>query len=277
MASSFFVKLNANYFHDVAIASLDDRHEVMFTRGIALCRAMGTDGFIPTVKLVDCTRGATQAKAIRIARDLCKNHGDFRGPLEEVPGGFRFRNWDTEQRALVELEARRKADRVRQQRKRDRDRATTADTPETVSRDTSRDVTHTEVEVEVEAAAAATQRGGSGVALTPDLEILRRRFEEYTDTETISWAHLKPAQATAISELIARHGDDRLLEVARRAGRRIGLVQGLLPAWADLKGPRLIQASTDPDAHVMCGRCGALKSQHASEDDDHPWRRERSA
>lgn len=122
--------------------------------------------------------------------------------------------------------------------------------------------------------AAAAAEGSGGGVLRPELQVLRAKFQEFTVLADVSWSHLTDEDATEIVELIAVHGDRRLVDVARRTMRSAAMVQAFLPTWRDLAGPRLVV--TDPEANVPCAECRVPKSQHRGPSYDHPFTTERN-
>lgn len=247
-----FIKLSVHYYDDVVLASLEDAHEVMFTRGLAYCGRTPTGGLILRSKVLELTRKTTQAQALRVAERLCQPVGDFEGPWVKVAAGYQVRNWSHYQDQLDQIESRRKADRER--KRSERQRKTVRGTSRDMSQDESRDVTGGDKEREGDAAAAA--RGGS-VDLPGDLLVLRTKFREWTALAEVSWSSLKADQVAEISQLIATHGDTRLLETAKATHRSAAFVQAFIPTWRDLAGPRLV-AADEP----RCDVCGTTERRH---------------
>lgn len=130
-----WVKLAVDFFDDERIEVLDDAAEVMFVRGLARAGKVARAGFIPESSLPKLTR---RRRHEPLVNELVES-----GLWTRVPGGVQVTNWSDWQDAFDELAKRRSADRDRQRKRRERLR----DQQEsTVSRDVSRDVTHTEGE-----------------------------------------------------------------------------------------------------------------------------------
>lgn len=164
-----WVKLHTRYYDDARIEALPDADaEIMFTRGLARAGELERAGFIPEESLPKLARRRRYAASTRALLAS--------GLWTRVDGGYQITNWDHWQDALDALVARRTADRERQRRRRAsvREERQTGARAESspprnqtrrslsrdnghVSRDVSRDVTHTEEEEDLEGVQVGNQ------------------------------------------------------------------------------------------------------------------------
>jgi hypothetical protein len=256
-----WVKLYTSYFDDIAIATGTDAAEVMFTRGIAHVGRAETGGFIAAEQLHALTRRPAQAR--KIAEQLTRPapNGD-EGPWVKVVGGYRIRNWGRLQEELETLLQRRESDRRRKQRQRERDRLVTGQ-----SRDKARDCHATESKREKKTAAAAAEDAAAAADQLPTtVAILRDRLQAHTALQALRFDGLDPDRLEHLEQLIAVHGDQRLVDTALRTLRTPPPVHvsAFLGTWAALPEPgqRLRVVETDCDLHpgqpaARCSGCAA--------------------
>lgn len=240
-----WIKLFTRYFYDLALASIDDAGEVMFTRGLAYAGGNRTGGFIPAAQLHHLTRHPARAR--RIVDQLTRPAPDGSpGPWEAVDGGWRIRNWEHYQDQLEAIEDRRKADRERKRKQRSREKQQ-RDTGQ--SRDSHADVRGREEEEEEDAAAAASDVTPV-TALPPAVEILRAALEAHK--LVVRWDTLTADDVAEIVDLIEAHGDAPLVQAALRAyqpNRPPVYARAWLGGWRALRRPgdlRLVTADPCP-------------------------------
>jgi hypothetical protein len=223
----------AGYYKDEAVLAAGEAAEVLFVRALGYSKEQNTDGFISALALplIVQTR-AKQRVAALLAEEL----------WVEVPGGWRIKNWERWQETLEEIEANRADARERQRKSREKRRKTGA------SRVTHASVTppETEVETETEDAAAAASRADAAAAaaaiandLPTTVAILRSRLQSYAALAALRFDQLRPAQIDQLIDLIALHGDQRLVDVALRTVRTPPPVSvaAFLGTWAALPAP----------------------------------------
>lgn len=238
-----WVKLYTSYFDDIAIATGTDAAEVMFTRGIAYVGRTGSGGFIALEQLHHLTRRPAQARKIADQLTRPAPNGE-RGPWEKVAGGYRIRNWDDAQAELEALRKRRQSDRNRKQKQRNKDRGVTGQ-----SRDSHAESPHTESKRESKTAAAAAE--AAAAALPTSIEILRDKLRAHTALQALRFDGLTPENTSRLEDLIALHGDHRLVDTAIRTLRTPPPVHvaAFLGTWAALPEPgqklRVIEAECD--------------------------------
>ncbi|MBF6393856.1 hypothetical protein IU443_28415 [Nocardia farcinica] len=131
------VWLSSTYYLDPAIASLPHADaERLFTRALAYCGAAETRGFVPksVLKTFGIRAVSKRVSELISAGIWVETDTDSEGRSNP---GYRFKAWANWNGTGDDLLERRKADRERQRRARDKK----AQQSQTVSRDTSRDVT----------------------------------------------------------------------------------------------------------------------------------------
>ena len=228
-----WVKLTTDYFRDLAIALGDDALEVMFTRGLALAGEIEQSGFIPDALLPGLTRRPALAK--KTAQKLVK--ADL---WERVPGGYQIVNWSEIQAELERLVAKKKRDKERKRRDRAAARESEAvsapasvDASAPASDAASRGPSLRSLEKELDAAAAATLP----LALDPMLAGLQAAMHRYTKLRHIRFDATPAEKVAEIRDLIALHGDERLVEIALKAPEDVAHVGWFLGSWRALPAP----------------------------------------
>jgi len=253
-----FVKLSVTYYDDIAIVCVDDAAEVMFVRGICLCGRLETGGFIPDAKILELTRRNTMKAARRIADSLCRPPADgVEAPWVRVEGGYQVRSWRTWQERLDALSERRRSDRQRQAKRR------AAGKKPGLSRDSHVTVTDPEKEKEEDTAAAAADTRGSSSDLDPAIAIFADRLRAWTPLAALRFDRLSTEQTRQLADLIALHGDQRLVDVAKTTTKTPPpvLVNAYLGTWAALPAPgQRLAAVPEP----KCGDCHQIRRAH-------PW------
>lgn len=272
-----WVKLATGYFRDLAIATVDDACEVMFTRGLAYSGEAETSGFIPAALLPALTR--RPAAAARTAAKLVQA-GLWERAQKGGVKGYDIVNWHEHQADLERYIARKRRDAER--KRAERASRTSADT----STDTSQDSPHVsmsgeveeELEEETAAAAAVPGRGGRGSAtagtddgLPTAVAILASKMRAFTPLQTLRFDSLTAAQTEQILDLIDVHGDDRLLELAKTNLRTPPPVSvaAFLKSWAAAPVPGQRLAIVEARCH-HCGKgqkaCEAANAKVAADD-----------
>lgn len=262
-----WVKLYTSYFDDLVLAISDDAAEVMFTRGLAYCGRAETGGFIPSSQLHHLTRSPARAK--RIAGQLVRQAPDgSEGPWEVVDGGYRVRNWSHYQSELDALSSRRRSDRERKRRQRDKKK----DESTGPSRDSHGTSPHTESKSKKKTAAAAAE-DAAAAAVTEQLptavEILRSRLQAHTALTALRFDGLTPDRLALLEELIARHGDQRLVDTALRTLRTPPPVHvsAFLGTWSALPAPgqrlAVVRQELCPDHGVQLSATGVCPAHEA--------------
>lgn len=253
---SGFVKLSTTYYNDLAIASLDDASEVMFTRGLSYCGSAGSKGFIPAGSLQSLSRKPTLHQCRAVAARLVKAN-----LWVAEQGGWRIRSWDHWQAGLDAVEERRRKDRERKAAERSRVRGQ--------SRDESADVTGTEIrEKRGDAAAAADTSPDTLDArrlrvdeLPPPLLDLKAKLEAVN--LVVRWDRLTTDQADQIAGLLSTHSAARLVKSAQGQWQKDNppaWVQAWIGGWEAI--PRAVARPTAErcDVHGQeqpCTGCAA--------------------
>lgn len=236
-----WVKLSTRYYDDPKVIAAGPEAEVLFTRALAYCGAHETDGVI-----LDAALGRLMRRGARKAAERLVSVGLWC----VIPGGWVIVSWADWQTTAERIQADRAAARERQRRSRDRKK----NDGHGVSRVTH-GVTHAEVtvaeveeEVEEEAAAAAAARedadNAAAAAVIADdiptpLAIFRSRFQSVAALQTIRFDQLRPEQLDQLADLIAMHGDQKLIDIAIRTLRVPPpvSVSAFLGTWAALPAP----------------------------------------
>jgi hypothetical protein len=254
-----WVKLSTNYYDDPAVMRAGEAAEVLFTRAMAYCGDQETDGVVPAEVLprLTPTRGVARARAL--VRE---------GLWEEIPGGWRFSSWDHHQTSREALERDRQANRRRQAIHRARRRPPISSVVNGVRNGvTNGEVTPTEVEVEVEDAAAAASSTGAAEAawspssaFSPVVDVLRSRMQAHTALAALRFDTLTPEQVGQVEELVAVHGDQRLVDVALSTCRTPPPVHvtAFLGTWRALPPPG--QVLRDVTRQELCDVHGTVLS-----------------
>lgn len=234
-----WVKLTTNYYLDAAIMRAGEAAEVLFTRALAYCGDQENGGLVPREVLPRLVPSKGPARAAALVRE---------GLWDVDPAGWRFARWAKHQADRSQLESRREAGRRRQQKHRNRENK-----PGDGVRDGVRDgvtdasVTGGEVEGEVDAAAAAA-RDASPNPLPEPVAILRAALDAHR--LEVRWDRLTVAELDEIEALVAEHGDQRLIQSAKRAWRPdhpAVFASAWLPGWRALGTPlRLVDSPACP-------------------------------
>lgn len=216
------VPFSTTYYLDVALMRAGEAAEILWCRARAWCGDQETDGVVPREILprLVTTRAAARARALVEA-----------GLWVEVPAGWQFVRWDAITRD--QLDDKREAGRIRQQRHRAKNRNGVTD-------GVSNAVTNGEVtgererEKERTAAAAAV-----GAPLDPTVDVLRAKLQAHTRLQALRFDTLTPEAADQLVDLVAVHGDDRLVQVALDTCRATPPVHvsAFLGTWAALPTP----------------------------------------
>lgn len=228
-----WLRLAAAYYEDPDVIDAGEPAEVLFIRGLGYAKRQGTEGFIPAQALPYIVQSRAKQRVARLVQV---------GLWIEVEGGWRIRRWDLWQDSLEEIEASREGARERQRKSR-ANRKTNGG----VTRDSH--VGHaadTDTDTDTEDAAAAASRAdaaAAAAALADDLPttvaILRSRLQSYAALSALRFDQLRPAQVDQLIDLIALHGDQRLVDVALRTVRTPPPVSvaAFLGTWAALPAP----------------------------------------
>lgn len=198
------VPFSTTYYLDVALMRAGEAAEILWCRARAWCGDQETDGVVPREILprLVTTRAAARARALVEA-----------GLWVEVPAGWQFVRWDAITRD--QLDDKREAGRIRQQRHRARTRNGVTD-------GVSNAVTNGEVTGERErekerTAAAAADTPTPPPRLPESVEILRRRLEAHK--LVVRWDRLTPSDLDEVVALVEVHGDAALVASAMRSFR----------------------------------------------------------
>lgn len=234
-----WVKSLVGYYRLIEIATGSDAMEVMFKRADALAGELRSGGFIPDAMLPQLCRKPAQAK--KTAQQLVDT-----GLWVRVDGGFVIVDWATINAELVKLQDRKRRDRERKRAS----RATSHDVSEDASADSPADG-HGESLYESERkskkkTAAAAAVGAAAAAhvdnqphLPPVLEIFRGKLQAHTALRALRFDTLDADQIARLVALVALHGDDRLVTVARDTCRTPAptYVTAFLGTWDALPHP----------------------------------------
>lgn len=228
-------RMAAGYYKDDAVITAGEAAEVLFVRALGYSKEQDTDGFISTNALPWIVKTKAKQRVVALVAA---------GLWVEVDGGWRISNWALWQETREQIEANREA--ARERAKRSRANRKKAD----VSRVTHAHVTQQETETETEkrAAAAAAARedadNAAAAAVIADdiptpLAIFRSRFQSVAALQTIRFDQLRPEQLDQLADLIAMHGDQKLIDIAIRTLRVPPpvSVSAFLGTWAALPAP----------------------------------------
>lgn len=224
-----WVKLTTDYYRDLAVALGDDAMEIMFTRGLGLAGEIEQSGFIPDALLVGLTRRPALAR--KTAQRLVKAE-----LWERVQGGYQIVNWSEIQAELDRLVAKKRRDKERKRRAR-REAGSSASAPASVDESApasgavSRGPSLRSLESEIDAAAAAVA--------DPVLDVLRSKLQAHTRLQALRFDTLLPSAQERLVELVAVHGDERLVQVALDTCRATPPVHvtAFLGTWEALPAP----------------------------------------
>lgn len=242
-----WVKLFTRYYADKAVALGSDASEVMFVRGLGLAGELEESGFIPDAMLHHLARKPAIAR--RTAAGLVKVN-----LWERTPGGYLIVNWDEYQADLEKYVERKNRDKERKRRKRaegqmsgemSADTAADASAPEQVDTSTPAAVdslSREELEVELDAATAAAV---TPLALDPMLAGLQAVMHRYTKLRHIRFDATPAEKVAEIRDLIAIHGDERLVEIALKAPEDVAHVGWFLGSWRALPTPGVRLAAVE--------------------------------
>lgn len=254
-----WVKLESDYYRSLGVALGDDALEVMFTRGLALAGELEKSGFIPDAMLHTLTRRPQKAR--HTARQLIAADA-----WEKVLGGYQIVNWAEYQAELERLVERKRRDKERKRKARTEGRESvpasvdaSADSPAPRPVDSLLD----HQSGELDAAAAASREP---FELPGELLVLRSKLD--AAHLVVRWDKLAPDQVEAITNLVHRHGDWRLVEAAGRTWRRDNppvFAQAWLGTWEALPEPgqrlALMDACPEPGHNGTTRRCAECASE----------------
>lgn len=257
-----WVKLTTDYYNDFAIATGTDAMEVMFTRGNALAGKIEQHGFIPDAMLSHLTRKPAQAK--KTAEQLVKA-----GLWERVRDGYMVVNFARINDELEKLVEKKRRDR-------DRKRAERAAAREAVSTDVSTDspaprpedsLYESESKRKTKTTAAAAAVGTAAAAALPaSIDILRSKLQAHTPLRALRFDTLDSAKVEILEELIHKHGDQVLVDVALRTLRTPPptAVTAFIGTWAALPDPgvrlAVVKQQLCPTHGVPLSPSGTCKS-----------------
>lgn len=226
----------------------------LWVRAGSWSAAQLTDGQIPARLLpVLGARVADARKLVHAGLWHDHGHGCDQCPQPEA-GGYVFHGWPEFQPTRADTERKRAEARERMQR----NRAGGSRDVRANSERTSRGVRPTPARPDpTHAAAAASDRGSSGQVLPGDLDVLRSKMCAYTALAGLRWDKLTDDQVTEIQDLIARHGDTRLVEWAVRTCRTPPPVHAsaFIGTWQAIDTPRLVTTSD-----TRCAECGRTET-----------------
>jgi len=235
-----WVKLFTRYYADKAVALGSDASEVMFTRGLGLAGELEESGFIPDAMLHHLARKPAIAR--RTAAGLVKA-----GLWERLSGGYLIVNWDEYQADLEKYVERKNRDKDRKRRTRAEARLSadkSADKSTDASAPASADsLSREELELEVDAATAAAST--PPLTLDPMLAGLQAAMHRYTKLRHIRFDATPPEKVAEIRDLIALHGDERLVEIALKAPEDVAHVGWFLESWLALPAPGVRLAAVE--------------------------------
>ena len=238
-----WVKLFTRYYADKAVALGSDASEVMFTRGLGLAGELEESGFIPDTMLHHLARKPAIAR--RTAAGLVKA-----GLWERLSGGYLIVNWDEYQADLEKYVERKNRDKDRKRRTRaearlsaDKSADVSAPEPVDASAPASADsLSREELELEVDAATAASTPPPT---LDPMLAGLQAAMSRYTKLRHIRFDATPPEKVAEIRDLIALHGDERLVEIALKAPEDVAHVGWFVKGWQALPAPGVRLAAVE--------------------------------
>ena len=224
-----WVKLHTDYYRDIAIAVGSDAAEVMFVRGMALAGEIEQSGFLPDALVSTLAR--KPALATRVAAELVR--ADL---WERVKGGYQIVNFARINAELERLVQRKRRDRDRKRRERASSADMSADSPADGHEDSlyeSERKTKKKTAAAAAAPAAAAERDVS-------IEILADKLRQHTALRALRTDKLSDEQAAVLVALIAKHGDQRLVDQALAAMRRDDpprTIQAFIPGWQVMPAP----------------------------------------
>ncbi|WP_311208764.1 MULTISPECIES: hypothetical protein [unclassified Aeromicrobium] len=219
------------------------------------------DGFVPADEL-DRWDDDGEALAERLVEAGFWQHATD----EDGEPGYQFVNWSEHQPTKADVEAKRAEARDRMARHRQRQRTSPereSDVRANTER-TSRGVREPRPEPgptrPSAAAAADRERSGGGDAPRPlpgDVDILRSKMAAHVALAGLRW-DIDDDRLKAISALIARHGDDRLVEWALRTCQNPPprFASAFIGTWEAIGAPRAVEATRPA---VTCDVCGQSK------------------
>jgi hypothetical protein len=267
-----WVKSKVDYYRHIGIATGTDAMEVMFKRGDALAAEIGQGGFIPDAMLSTLTRKPGQAK--KTADALVKT-----GLWERTRGGYQIVDFADINDEMVRLTERKQRDRDRKRAERAAAREaedTSGSSSTDVSTDSPKDGpaprpqdslsrVRTRTRTETAAAAAAPAAAAGDVSI----EILADKLRQHTALRALRTDKLSDEQAAVLVALIAKHGDQRLVDQALAAMRRDDpprTIQAFLPGWQVMPAPgqrlAVVQAPPCPQpghsgTTLHCAQCAS--------------------
>jgi hypothetical protein len=228
-------RMAAGYYKDDAILTAGEAAEILFVRALGYAKEQDTDGFISARSLPLIVQ--TRAKQ-RIARLV------EAGLWVEVEGGWQIPKWELWQETKEQIEANREA--ARERAKRSRANRKKDDVSRVTHAHVTQQETETETETEKRAAAAAAARADAAAAaaiiaddLPVPVAILRSRLQSYAALSALRFDRLREDQVNQLLDLIALHGDQKLVDVALRTVRTPPPVSvaAFLGTWAALPAP----------------------------------------
>ena len=119
-----WVKLDSTFYLDAAVIRAGEAAEVLFVRAMAYCGDQENDGLVPAEILSRLAPTKARARAAALVAE---------GLWEVVPEGWRFTSWRRHQQTREQMDASREAARVRQARRREKEKASHAVRPAVTS------------------------------------------------------------------------------------------------------------------------------------------------
>ena len=208
-----WVKLDSTYYLDVAIVRAGEAAEVLFVRAMAYCGDQENDGLVEREILPRLCPQRGPSRAAALVRE---------GLWEVVPEGWRFVSWRRHQKTKEQMDASRESGRIRQKRHRD---------------GVSDGVTNALVTEQRRGEERRTAAATPPLTLDPMLAGLQAAMHRYTKLRHIRFDATPAEKVAEIRDLIALHGDERLVEIALKAPEDVAHVGWFLGSWRALPAP----------------------------------------